>query len=201
MSQSECMIVEKKSKFIANVSPVNTEEEALEFLKSIKLKYPDANHHVYAYVIDDNNISRYSDDKEPSKTAGMPVLDTIKKEGLVDICVVITRYFGGTLLGTGGLVHAYSQSAKNGILKSGIITRALCNILKITVEYTLCAKVQHLVQSKNLLIKDTIYSDDVTFYICVLVDETQNLINEITELTCADAKILVTEQKYIDLKG
>jgi len=105
-------IVEKKSRFIASVKPVSTEEEALEFVSQVKAKYRDARHNVYAYVVTENNISRFTDDGEPSGTAGAPVLDVILKEGLTDVAIVVTRYFGGTLLGTGGLVRAYGKSAK-----------------------------------------------------------------------------------------
>ena len=193
--------MEKKSKFIASVAPADTEEEALEFLKEIKSKYPDATHNVYAYIIDENNIFRYSDDGEPSGTAGMPVLDTIRKEGLVDICVVVTRYFGGTLLGTGGLVHAYGSSAKQGLYEADIITRALCNVVCVKVDYTMSGKIQYMTSTNNLIIEDVVYGDDVTFYICSMLDETEKLIKEITELTYGRATCTVVEQKYVDLKG
>ena len=114
--QSQSLLIEKKSKFIANVKPVDNEDDALAFLNEMRSKYSDATHNVYAYVIDENNIFRYSDDGEPSGTAGMPVLDAIRKSGIVDVVVVVTRYFGGTLLGTGGLVHTYGASAKQGLI-------------------------------------------------------------------------------------
>ena len=107
-------IVEKRSRFIASVRPVSSEEDALEYLNMLKQKYWDARHNVYAYIIRENNIMRYSDDGEPSGTAGVPVLDILKREELTDVIVVVTRYFGGILLGTGGLVHAYSKAAKEG---------------------------------------------------------------------------------------
>ena len=106
-SYAEIEYIEKKSRFIGRVWPVESEAEALACIEKMRKQHYDATHNVYAYVIDENNIFRYSDDNEPSGTAGMPVLDTIRKEGIVDVCVVVTRYFGGTLLGTGGLVHAY----------------------------------------------------------------------------------------------
>ncbi len=199
--RASTLLVEKKSKFIASVSPADNEEEALEFLKEIKSKYPDATHNVYAYIIDENNIFRYSDDGEPGGTAGMPVLDTIRKEGLVDVCVVVTRYFGGTLLGTGGLVHAYGSSAKQGLYEADIITRALCNVVCVKVDYTMSGKIQHMIATKNLMTDDIVYGDDVTYYIYSMIDETENLIKEITELTYGRANLVVTEQKYIDLKG
>lgn len=196
---AQAMMVEKKSKFIASVCPCETEEEALDFLKKIKTKYPDATHNVYAYVIDENNIFRYSDDGEPQGTAGMPVLDTIRKEGIVDVCVVVTRYFGGTLLGTGGLVHAYGASAGMGLSEAGIVTRALCNVVAVKVDYTMVGKLQHKISSENLILDNTDYADDVTFYVCCLMDKTQKFIDEITDLTNGKAVCTVVESKYTDI--
>ena len=105
----------KRSRFISSVKPVQTEDEAIAFVSEIKAKYPDARHNVYAYIIEENNVMRYSDDGEPAGTGGVPVLDLLRKENLTNLAVVVTRYFGGILLGTGGLVHAYSSAAKEGI--------------------------------------------------------------------------------------
>lgn len=196
----ETLFIEKKSKFITNVYPVETEDEALEFLAGVRKKYSDATHNVYAYIIDENNIFRYSDDGEPSGTAGMPVLDTIRKEGLVDVLVVVTRYFGGTLLGTGGLVHAYGMGAKQGLLEAGIITRTLCNIVEVTTDYNLVGKIQYKIATENYILEDTVYDNDVTFKICTKIEETQKLIDEITDLTNGRAILKVmSEPKYIDV--
>lgn len=193
-------LVEKKSKFISSVMPCQTEEEALDFLARIKKEFPDATHNVYAYVIDENQIFRYSDDGEPSQTAGMPVLDAIRKEGIVDVAVVVTRYFGGTLLGTGGLVHAYSNSASMGLRSAGIVTRMLCNVVTVNVDYTLSGKVQHKIASDRLILEDTLYTNDVTFIICVPPAETQKFIEEITDLTNGKAVCVISgESKYIDV--
>lgn len=197
---AKTMLVEKKSKFIASVSPVESEEEALEFLKTVKSEYPDATHNVYAYIIDENNIFRYSDDGEPGGTAGMPVLDAMRKEGLVDIAVVVTRYFGGTLLGTGGLVHAYGASAKQGINEAGIITKALCNVVAVVVDYTLVGKMQYMISSHNLMTEDTVYGNDVTFYICCKLEDTEKFLKDVTELTYGKGICNVIEQKYVDLQ-
>lgn len=196
--QSQILLVEKKSKFYADVMPVSNEQEALDFLNSIRSKYPDASHHVYAYVIDENNIFRYSDDGEPSGTAGMPVLDTIRKGGLVDVIVVVTRYFGGTLLGTGGLVHAYGSSAKQGLEKSGIIERIMCDVISICVDYTLSGKLQHKIATDGIILQDTVYSDSVEFIICVPVADTDKVISEITDLTNAQARCKIIDKRYID---
>ena len=196
---SSAVLIEKKSKFIASVCPVSCEEDALSFLKSVKSQYPDASHHVYAYIIDDNNIFRYSDDGEPGGTAGMPVLDTIRKEDIVDVIVVVTRYFGGTLLGTGGLVRAYTASAQKGINEAGIIKRALCNIIMICADYTLVGKIQYKISSDNLILNDTLYENDVKFFVCCLPENTNKLTEEITDLTNGRASCTVIEQKYVDL--
>lgn len=198
---TETLLVEKKSKFIANVFPTDNEEDAFMHLAEIKKKYSDATHNVYAYVIDENNIFRYSDDGEPGGTAGMPVLDTIRKEGLVDVLVVVTRYFGGTLLGTGGLVHAYSASAKQGLTDAGIITRILCNIVEIKTDYNLSGKVQYKIASENYILEDTIYDNEVTFKVCCKIEDTQKFIDEVIDITNGKARCLVEpEPKYIDVK-
>lgn len=196
--ESQTLMIEKKSKFISNVCPVDNEEDAIAYLNKIRSKYPDATHNVYAYVIDENNIFRYSDDGEPSGTAGMPVLDTIRKAGLVDVIVVVTRYFGGTLLGTGGLVHAYGASAKQGLLEAGIVTRSLCDIVDVRVDYTLVGKMQYKIASDGYILEDTVYENEVTFKICSPIENTDRLINEITDLTNGKAVCETTNKKYID---
>ena len=197
--EAESLMIEKKSKFIASVCPCDTEEEALEFLKTIKSKYPDATHNVYAYVIDENNIFRYSDDGEPQGTAGMPVLDVIRKEGIVDVCVVVTRYFGGTLLGTGGLVRAYGASAKQGLVEAQIIKRSLCNVIAVKVDYTLVGIMQHKIATENLITEDTDYANDVTFYVCCLMEHTKKFIDEVIDLTNGKAVCTVVDNKYTDI--
>lgn len=196
--ESETLLVEKKSKFISHVRPVDNEADAIAYLNKIRSEYPDATHNVYAYVIDENNIFRYSDDGEPSGTAGMPVLDTIRKAGIVDVIVVVTRYFGGTLLGTGGLVHAYGASASSGLEKSGIIIREKCDILAVKVDYTLVGKVQYKVANDGYMLEDTIYDNEVTFKICSPLEKTQSLIAEMIDLTNGRAICSVTDSKYVD---
>lgn len=196
---SESMIVEKKSKFIASVFPVDNEPQALEYLASVKAKYPDARHHVYAYIIDENNIFRYTDDGEPSGTAGMPVLDTIRKEGIVDVLVVVTRYFGGTLLGTGGLVHAYGSSAREGLKKSEIITRCLCNIVSVSVDYSLSGKIQYKIATDNYILDNTEYNEGVTFYVCCKMEETEKFLADIRDLTNGKAVCEICDNRYVNI--
>lgn len=199
--QSQTLLIEKKSKFISNVKPVDNEEDAIAFLNAMRSQYSDATHNVYAYVIDENNIFRYSDDGEPSGTAGMPVLDAIRKSGIVDVIVVITRYFGGTLLGTGGLVHAYGASAKQGLTESKIVTRKLCDIISVKVDYTLLGKVQHEIMQYGYMLEDTIYEDEVTFIISCPVDMTEKAWADIENMTNARAVCSVIDKKYVDVEG
>ena len=125
---------EKKSVFIGRAKHVKTTAEAVEFVRAVRAAHTDARHNVYAYLIASENATRYSDDGEPQGTAGMPVLDAIRKQEIVDVVVVVTRYFGGTLLGTGGLVHTYGASAKQGLIASKIVKRQLCDIVSVKVE-------------------------------------------------------------------
>lgn len=199
--QSQSLLVEKKSKFIANVKPVDNEEDALAFLNEMRSKYSDATHNVYAYVIDENNIFRYSDDGEPSGTAGMPVLDAIRKSGIVDVVVVVTRYFGGTLLGTGGLVHTYGASAKQGLIASKIVNRQLCDIVSVTVDYTLLGKTQHELMSKGYLLEDILYEDNVKFIISCPIATTEKALSDITDLTKARAVCERIDKKYVDVEA
>ncbi len=199
--ESESLLIEKKSKFIANVKPVGSESEAVEFLNKIRSKYPDATHNVYAYIIDENNIFRYSDDGEPSGTAGMPVLDAIRKAELVDVIVVVTRYFGGTLLGTGGLVHTYGASAKEGLKASGIVTRTMCDVISVKADYTLSGRIQHKIASEGIRLSDIAYSSDVEFTVCSPINETDRLINEFTDLTNGKCECKIVDRKYISLSA
>lgn len=198
--ESETLMIEKKSKFISHVKPVDNEEDALAYLNAMRSKYSDATHNVYAYVIDENNIFRYSDDGEPGGTAGMPVLDAIRKSGLVDVIVVVTRYFGGTLLGTGGLVHAYGASAKKGLLESGIITRTMCDIISVKVDYDLVGKLQYKIANDGYIVEDTIYENDVTFLICSPKADTDRLLKELVDITSGRAVTAVVDHKYVNKK-
>lgn len=153
--------IEKKSKFIGYAKPVKTQEDALEFISEIKSKHWDATHNVYAYVLRENNIQRYIDDGEPSGTAGVPVLDVMLKESLVDVCVVATRYFGGTLLGAGGLVRAYSHTSKIALEAAGIITMAQCSVMSAEVDYFFYDRLNILLSDFSAVILNTSFSDKV----------------------------------------
>lgn len=196
----EAVFVDRKSKFLAHVRPVANEEEALSFLAEMRSEYSDARHNVYAYIIDENNIFRYSDDGEPSGTSGMPVLDTMRKEGLVDVITVVTRYFGGTLLGTGGLVHAYGTSARMALENAEIITRVKCGIYRVTADYTLAGKLQYHFASHGYAVENTDYAERVCFSVCLRLGEEKRFIEEVTELTGGKAVISAAGEKYTDIR-
>lgn len=179
--------IEKKSKFIGYAKPVKTQEDALEFISKIKSKHWDATHNVYAYVLRENNIQRYSDDGEPSGTAGVPVLDVMLKESLVDVCVVATRYFGGTLLGAGGLVRAYSHTSKIALEAAGIITMAQCSVMSAEVDYSFYDRLNILLSDFLAVILNTSFSDKV----CVEFSVKENIVDSL------NAKLIdVSNGKY-----
>lgn len=160
-------LVEKRSRFIGYVRPVSTQDEAVAFINEIKSKHWDATHNVYAYVIRNEGITRYSDDNEPQGTAGIPVLDSIRKRGITDCVVVVTRYFGGTLLGAGGLVRAYSAAAKAGIDAAGECEMTLCSVCELRCSYTLYGKIPSLIARFDGVSDDSQFADDVmvTFHL------------------------------------
>ena len=160
-NEASDFFIEKKSRFIGYVCPVKTQEEATQFINKIKSKHWDATHNVSAFVLRENNIQRCSDDGEPSGTAGVPVLDAILKAGIVDVCVVATRYFGGTMLGAGGLVRAYSHTSKIALEAGSIITMAQCSILETTVEYSFYERLNNLLSEFKANIINTEFSDNV----------------------------------------
>ena len=159
---AEYRFEDRKSVFIGYAKPVTTVEEANAFVAEIKSKHWDATHNVYAYVLRDGQIRRYSDDGEPQGTAGIPVLDVLLKEELTDCVVVATRYFGGTLLGTGGLVRAYSHTAKIAVDAGGIITMKLCKVLRVCCDYNFYGRLNSLIPECGGVIDGTDFADTVT---------------------------------------
>lgn len=190
-------VIEKKSKFIANISPVEAESEAQDFIAEIRKKYYDANHNVFAYQIGERNqFKRCSDDGEPSGTAGVPILDILKAEDIKNVVVVVTRFFGGTLLGTGGLVRAYSKAAKEGLLNAEIIKKVACQEFKITVDYELLGKIQYELLNHGYIISDILYDSKVTFIVLSELQFKSSLKEMITEITSARACIVETQIVY-----
>lgn len=187
---AEAEIIEKRSRFIAHAQPVSTEAEALAFLNQCKQEYWNATHNVYAYILEENQLMRYSDDGEPGGTAGLPVLDILKKEGLSNLIVVVTRYFGGVLLGTGGLVHAYSKAAKAGIAAAGLLDMILCRELTLRCEYHLLGKLQNqLSKWETVLPGDPVYTECVTLPLYLPAEEAAKFCENITDKMNAQIEI------------
>lgn len=187
---SSAEIVEKKSRFIGEVYPVTSEEEAVEILEKVKKMYWDARHHCWAYVIGETQaVERFSDDGEPVGTAGKPILEVLRGAELTNTLIVVTRYFGGTLLGTGGLVRAYTKASQEALELSTIITRISGFKLKITTDYTGIGKIQYILGQKKIAVLDSEYTDKVEIYVLVSEEEEQKLISEITEGTNGQAVI------------
>ena len=190
-------IVEKKSRFIATVRPVETEEEALAFIEEMKKKYWDARHNCSAYVLGERQeLMRCSDDGEPSQTAGKPMMDVLTGAGLTDVAVVVTRYFGGTLLGTGGLVRAYSGAVQEGLKNSTVITKYLGVKLSVTTDYNGVGKLQYLFGQKEIPILSAEYTDKVVFTVLVESSRIQEIKKAITEATSATAQMEESDPVY-----
>ena len=189
-------IIEKKSKFIATAVPVETRDEAEVELAKLRKQYSDATHNVFAYRIKEEVgiWERQSDDGEPSGTAGMPILDMLRGEEIVNILMVVTRYYGGTLLGTGGLVRAYGHSAKDAIVD--VIEKALYACVSIKVDYTLSGKVQYELGLGAYNIKDTIYTDIVEYQVYIKEENLEEFIKAIKEMTNDNAEIELIEKAY-----
>ena len=187
---------DRKSVFIGAASPASTEADALAFIDRIKKKYPDARHHVYAYVLRDNSTMRFTDDREPQGTAGLPVLDVIRKNGVTDVVIVVTRYFGGTLLGTGGLVKAYTSSALGALNGANIIRYDIYNEVSITVSYSDYGKITSQLSELEFRIEDTIYTDEVSVVGKLLKTNCDKLIENIIEITSGRAKINILSEKF-----
>lgn len=190
-------IEEKKSRFIAHVAAVETEEEAIAFIESKKKEYWDARHNCYAYILgEQGQTMRFSDDGEPSGTAGKPILEVLINSGIRNLVVVVTRYFGGTLLGTGGLVRAYTQAAQAGLAASKVCTMCYGYGIKVLTDYNGIGKMQYLLGQRNIPIEASEYAQQVTIQIKVPYEEKDSLIHEMTEATAGKAEVTVSEPIY-----
>ena len=194
--QSTSEIVEKKSRFICSMKHVESEEEAVEFIKQIRKKYYDARHNVYAYIIGDGSVKKCSDDGEPSKTAGIPIMQMLEGEGVTDVVCVVTRYFGGTLLGTGGLVRAYTLSAKTGLEASGVKIMQSANLYIITLPYSQFSTFEHIAKTHNAIIEDKAFAEDVSMKVSVLADNADRFVRYITDKLGTAAAVSFCENTY-----
>ena len=190
-------IVEKKSRFIANVRPVKSEEEAQSFIDEIKKKYRDTRENCSAYVIGEHReYTRCSDDGEPSQTAGRPMLDVLLGDDLYDTAVVVTRYFGGTFLGTGGLVRAYSKAVQEGLANSCIIERKHGILLAVETDYNGIGRIQYLAGERRIPIQEAEYTEKVCLKLLVPVNSMDEIQKAITEGTSGKAKMRKVKELY-----
>ncbi len=202
LKYAEAEQIIEKSKFIGYAKPVEKEEEAIAFIESIRSKHWNATHNVPVYLIGKNNeIQRYSDDGEPAGTAGIPILDMLKKEEIRNVVIVVTRYFGGIKLGTGGLVRAYTSTAKLVLKEAKVIEKVLYDLIKIRIDYSLMGKVQNELLTAGYVIKETFFDDAVNLYIYSEPDQTERCVQMITNLTSGKAEIQVEDTVYLNVEN
>lgn len=181
--RAEASFIERKSEFIGYIAPVTTNDEAVAFIEEIRAKHRKATHNVYAYILRDGNISRYCDDGEPQGTAGVPVFEVIRKENLTDICVVVTRYFGGILLGGGGLVRAYSHAAKIAVDAAERMKMCSCYKVSFSVDYNLYGKINYILPEFEIKLLDTVFADNVTLTLLVRSEQFDALAKKLTDIS------------------
>ena len=194
---------ERRSQFIGSVKPVASEQEAMSFLGKVRAEFPDARHHVYAYhVLGENGmpVRRYSDDGEPQGTGGLPVLDVFVKKDIINAVVVVTRYFGGILLGAPGLVRAYGKTASLAVAEAGILTMELCCDVSVCVDYSMYGKIQKCLENYRCIIKPPVFGADVTLTVTVPASDAERLQKNIIDLTSAVCSISLGPKafQYID---
>lgn len=191
----EGTIIEKKSRFIATIEPVETVEEAEAFIEKTKKKYWDARHNCHAFSVGTNMpLSRCSDDGEPSGTAGKPMLEVLTGRGIHNAAVVVTRYFGGTLLGTGGLVRAYTQAVQEGLKNCKLVEKYSGILMKLSMDYTDLGKITYILNEMSIYIENTEYTDGVVMNILIPEDETETVKKKLTEATSGRIRMEEGEQ-------
>lgn len=198
---AEASFIEKRSEFICRLAPVKTNENAIDFINTVRADNRKAKHNVYAYILRNDNISRYSDDGEPQGTAGVPVLDVLQKKGLTDVCAVVTRYFGGILLGGGGLVRAYSHAVSLACESANIMNMCLCHRIKITTDYTMYGKISYILPEFFTITLNSDFSSNVILEILVLTEYLSPLIKKLTEITNGSVVIQDCGELYEDFSS
>ncbi len=189
--------MEKKSRFIARVQATETEEEAAAFIEAEKKRYWDARHHCYAYILGEQGQTvRYSDDGEPSGTAGRPILEVLTASGIRGLTLVVTRYFGGTLLGTGGLVRAYTQAAQAGLANSRVAVMRYGYTVTVGTDYNGIGRIQYLLGQRGIAIEESAYTEQVSIRFHVPYEEKEKLIKDITEATAGTAQVKASDPFY-----
>lgn len=192
-------IIISKSRFIAYVDRAETEEEAIQFIDKIKKMHPTATHNCSCYMVGENDqIQKANDDGEPSGTAGVPMLEVLKKQGLKDTVVVVTRYFGGIKLGGGGLIRAYGKATTEGISAAQVVERKLHHQLKISIDYTWLGKVENEIRSSHYILENISYADQVDIFVYILSDEQETFTSWMTEITNGQAVVSKVDQTYLE---
>ena len=195
--EAEITLIEKKSKFVARIKPVETQEEAEAFIDEVRKEHWNATHNVPAYILGMNQeIQKYSDDNEPSGTAGLPILEVLKNHEIVNCVVVVTRYFGGTLLGRGGLIRAYGGAAREALQSAGIVRMVPAREVGITVDYVHSGKVQNEILTQGITLADTVYLEQVTFQVLLFPHEEEPLRQAIQEYTANEFTWNAGEEIY-----
>jgi len=196
----EAEIIINKSRFIGYSMPVSDEKEALDFIEYISTNNKDATHNVYAYVLgEDNNIQRYSDDGEPSGTAGIPVLEVIKKEDLRNVAIVVTRYFGGIKLGGGGLIRAYTKGAKIGIDAGVIVDMTLHKKISLKIQYTILGKVENFLLNNELKVEETIFDEHVKMSLYIKSSDLEKFTMDMNNITSGNNSIEVLSERHLPI--
>lgn len=198
-TEASAELTEKRSRFLARACPVQTEEEALLFLESIRKDHT-ATHHVFAYRLRENNFTRYNDDGEPGGTAGLPVLDVLERGGITDAIIVVSRWFGGTLLGTGGLVRAYSSAAKLGVEAAGIVEMELAGRYRLSVSYSDYDRVVRIARECGVSISNTDFMEDISMEIIAAEGPALTFTDSIRELSRGKNEMTLIEEKYLPVR-
>ena len=189
-------VIVKKSRFISELKYVETEEEAISFIKEKKKQYHDARHNCSCYIIGEDKLSKSSDDGEPSGTAGRPMLEVLEKKGLINVVAVVTRYFGGVLLGTGGLVRAYQDAIKDALDKCDYMHTIEVNELEMTLDYNMWPKIENYCKETGITIGELVFLENVKVKIKTPVEDTDRVIDEIIEITSGKCHIEKDDEKH-----
>ncbi|MFB5085921.1 YigZ family protein [Psychrobacillus sp. PGGUH221] len=197
----ESEIIIQKSRFLTYVNRAETEEEAQDFINSIKVKHKDATHNCSAYIIGEHDhIQKANDDGEPSGTAGVPMLEVLKKQGIKDTVVVVTRYFGGIKLGGGGLIRAYGKATTEGVTAAKVVERKLHHLIKVSIDYNWLGKVENEVRNSEYPLKDINYAESVEVHVYVKAEDESNFSDWMTEMTNGQCKIEIVEKEFLEFE-
>ena len=199
----EAVDIINKSRFIGYIKPIETVQEATAFIEEIKKKHWDASHNVPVYVLGDKfQVQKYSDDGEPSGTAGVPILNMLKNEGITNVVIVVTRYFGGIKLGTGGLVRAYTQSAKSALKEAKVIEQIEHKLYSLKMDYSLHGKIQNfLMNNPEYLVKDTVFMNDVEIFLYVKLEDESGMISKFVDLSNDQIEMKELEEAILSVSS